>query len=443
MSEIDNIIDLSINRETATVSQAGFGAGNFLSNDARFENRITSYGSLTEVNEDTFAGADTKAFAQQYFGQSIKPTILYVTKKKNDVSEVWDLTFVGDFVALNTINLDINGVAVTETTFTTDQTTTLAAVASNIAGHAAVATAVVTTGRTIRITGASAGLSLLIENIVVAAGASQTTGSVAIIAYADTVGTNVASLQEADTIDSDWFALAAYTRVEADILLLAAYMQGQKKIYAAVTNDADVKNNVADNILKQLKALAYENTFLIMTDNVGTYPEGAAFGKNLPKDPGSITWMFKTFIGIAADTYSSAEIKAVLDDNGNVYTTVGGRAIFREGKMVNGEYIDIVRGAYWMHARIQENVFLTMINADKIPYTNDGVNILRVAVDEVLKRAVTRNILKADPAPTINTPDVRTVSTVNRGNRYYPDMTFAGEFAGAIHKLRAVGTISV
>ena len=443
MSELDNIIDLTITRQTTAVSQAGFGSANFLSNDARFSDRIKTYSGTTEVTEDTLSGADTQAFAAQYFGQNPKPTILYVTKKMNDVAETWVLSFDADFVTSNTIDLKLNGTALTQTVFTTDQATTIALLATNIAADGDVTTATVTDVREITIVASANDLALLFTELVVAAGASQATGTFVATQYGDALGTDVESLTEADTVDSDWFALAAYTRVKADILALGVYMLGKKKIYGAVSNDADVKNKVTDNVLEQLKAFNYENVFLIYTENTGTYPEGAAFGKNLPKDPGSITWKFKTFTGIQADTFSSAVIKSVKDQNGNVYTTVGGQDIFQEGMMVNGEFIDIIRGAYWLHARIQENVYQHLVTVDKVPYTNGGVAQLTAKVDEILLLGVRREVLKADPAPAADSVDVRDQLTADKANRYYPDITFTGEFSGAIHSTKIDGTVSV
>lgn len=443
MSELDNIINLTITRQTTAVSQAGFGSANFLSNDARFSDRIKTYSGTKEVTEDTLAGADTEAFAAQYFGQNPKPTILYVTKKKNDVAETWVLSFDADFVADNTIDLTLNGTALTQTPFTTDHTTTLALLATNIAADADVTTATVTGAREITIVASAVNLALVFTSLVVAAGASQATGTFVATQYGDALGTDVESLEEAEGIDNDWFALAAYTRAKASILALGAYMLGKKKIYGAVSNDADVKNKVADNVLEELKAFNYENVFLIYTENAGTYPEGAAFGKNLPKYAGSITWKFKTFTGIQADVFNSPVIKAVKDQNGNVYTKVGGQDIFQEGMMVNGEFIDTIRGAYWLHARIKENVFQHLGSVDKVPYTNGGVAQLTSKVEEILLLGVRRDVLKADPAPTVNSVDVRDQLQADRANRYYPDITFGGEFSGAIHSTKINGTVSV
>ncbi len=93
------------------------------------------------------------------------------------VQNVSLITFVGDFVTSNVINLKLNGVAMSPVTFTTDTDTTLGLIATAIEAMDDVDTAVIdTSARTILVTMTS-GVVVVISNIVVTAGAGQTTGS--------------------------------------------------------------------------------------------------------------------------------------------------------------------------------------------------------------------------------------------------------------------------
>jgi hypothetical protein len=91
-----------------------------------------------------------------------------------------NLVFAGDLVASNTINLKINGVAITQVTYATSHANTIDLLVAAILAHAAVSAATDpssdSNNRTIAIT-AEDGLDLAITEIVVAAGAGQTTGS--------------------------------------------------------------------------------------------------------------------------------------------------------------------------------------------------------------------------------------------------------------------------
>jgi len=102
------------------------------------------------------------------------------TNSKYELPVVWEvLTFSGDLVTANTINLDVNGVAMSEVTFATDNATTLALIATQLETFAEIETATAVGGSDlINITPATAtNDGVVITDIVVAAGAGQVTGT--------------------------------------------------------------------------------------------------------------------------------------------------------------------------------------------------------------------------------------------------------------------------
>lgn len=94
--------------------------------------------------------------------------------------EVFTITWDGNFVTSNTINGSINGVAISEVTFTSDQATTIAAVAAAIEALDTVDTAEVTDTNEITVTGATKGLDISTNaTFTVAAGAGQADDTIA------------------------------------------------------------------------------------------------------------------------------------------------------------------------------------------------------------------------------------------------------------------------
>lgn len=437
------IIDLQISRETAAVSQAGFGTANFLSFDALFLERIKEYSNYDAVLEDDLVGDDSKAFAQSYFGQDNRPSKLYITRKGKDLPRIQTLDFAGDFVTGNDIDLDINGTPITTVPFDTDHATTLANLATEIQSDASVSTAAVTGSNQITITAQNNDVPLTVTDIVVSSGASQTTGSVTVTQYEDEDLTDVESLTEAATINDDWYAVAAYQQNPAGIKLIAAHVNAQRKIYGVRTEDSDVLTSATTDIASELKALNYDRVFVIFSEDSESYPEGAWLGGLLPKLPGSVTWKFKTLANIAVDSLTDTEKSNALGKNCNTHTTVGGTAITEEGVMASGEFIDNIRSTDWLHARIRENVFQAFVSEDKIPYTDGGVQTVVNRINQILLQGVSRTVLRADPAPTIDAPLVANVPVNTRANRTLPDVTFEAQLAGAIHKVIIRGTVSV
>jgi len=140
---------------------------------------------------------------------------------------------------------------------------------------------------------------------------------------------------------------------------------------------------------------------------------------------------------------NTTEFNNAIGKECNVYTEVGGVDITENGVVVSGEFIDIIRGTDWIQARIEENIFSALVNADKIPYTNAGIDVIKSRTSAILRQAIDNGILAADPAPVVTAPDVADISSTDKANRLLPDVEFTATYAGAIHKVIIQGKISV
>jgi hypothetical protein len=85
-------------------------------------------------------------------------------------------------------------------------------------------------------------------------------------------------------------------------------------------------------------------------------------------------------------------------------------------------------------------VFSELVNAEKIPYTDAGVQVIKAAMDGVLDLAVRRGVLASYES---SAPLVADVPDADKIARTLPDITFDGVLAGAIHKVQVRGTVSV
>lgn len=258
-------------------------------------------------------------------------------------------------------------------------------------------------------------------------------------------------LADVEEFDGDWYCLLLETATQADIEAAAAWIEARRKIFIAKSSDADnFDSAVTTDVLSVLKAAAYDRTATITKKNqVTDHPDAAWAGLILPRDPGSVTWKFKTLAGVTVDSLTPTEKLAVLRNeagtgkNGNTYTRVGGVNITEEGNMASGEFIDVMRGVDFLHARIQERIYFRLVNLPKIPYTNAGVNVVLNEILAVLNTGIAQDILRADPAPTVSAPDVQDIDPIDRANRLLPDIEFAAQLAGAIHKTQIQGVVTI
>ena len=118
------------------------------------------------------------------FGRAVVKGITPGVDVKNIFKSKASLTFDADFVTGNTIDLNVNGVAISQVTFATSHAATFAAVIAAIDALTGIS-AVAGTGREILITVDNAASNITISDVVVAGGASQA-GSTTFYSSVDT-----------------------------------------------------------------------------------------------------------------------------------------------------------------------------------------------------------------------------------------------------------------
>lgn len=242
--------------------------------------------------------------------------------------------------------------------------------------------------------------------------------------------------------NDDWYGLSITDRAQANILAVAAWTEARIKLFFTSTDESDVIDGVASNTLEQLNTLGYDRTIYLWSGEAAAKgPEAGWAGGLLPKPPGSITWKFKEINGIAFDDLTTQQKNNVFGFKGNTYTRIAGVDITEEGTVVSGEFIDVMRGADFIQARLQENIYFRLVNADKIPYTEQGADVIVNEIRAVLRTAVGQGILAPDPEFTVTRPSIADISAIDKGNRCLPDVEFEGTLAGAIHKVKIRGRL--
>lgn len=263
--------------------------------------------------------------------------------------------------------------------------------------------------------------------------------------FAD-IAADLAAIQQVSDI---WYGLSLTNHTDAVILAAAAYIETQEKIYICESAESAILTSATSDILSQLKALEYSRTALVYSSDATQGPSAGWLGGQLPQTPGSSTWKFKQLVGITPDTLTQTQRNNVIGipgqpaKNGNIYETVGGVNITEEGWMVSGQFIDITVGVDWLKSTMQENVFALLVQAPKVPYTDQGVGIIINAIKQTLQQGVANGLIDGSSPIIVSAPQVLDVPLADRQNRLLPDVTFSCRFAGAIHFVQIQGTVSV
>lgn len=239
--------------------------------------------------------------------------------------------------------------------------------------------------------------------------------------------------------DDDWYGLAIKSETEPDINAVAAWTEARIKLFFALTRDAGVIAGTAGHVMQDLNTADYDRTAAFYSGAVITQKLQAAIaGGQLPKTPGSITYKFKQAKGVAADKLTATQIQNIESKKGNHYTTVAGINILQQGTVASGEFIDIIIGADWLTARLQETIYQQLVNLGKVPFTNSGISLIENLMRQVLQQAVNNQFLASF---TIKVPQVSSISLLDKGARFLPNMEFEGVLAGAVHKVAIKGRL--
>jgi hypothetical protein len=381
MADISEIVNVTISRETQAVTRAGFGVALFVDRNFLFTERVREYGSLAAMLGDgVVVGSPAYNAASLYFGQEISPTTLLLGRQ---VPTAMILTPTVQNTAAYTVVVGGAGVADQTITFTSDGTATQAEIATGlvalIEANGIIGSLVTTTDVSDTINIAQTGATLITvkswsDNLIATYSSSETL---------------VSAIQACRDERDDWYGIATYSHLEADILAVAAYIETVHRIYGYSTGAAGVITTGTTDVVAQLKALTRARSFGLYDSEAGsvaqpvattTFGEMGWIGGLFPTDPGAATWMFKTISGIAPDNLTSTQSTNARNKNCNVYETIQGVNLVREGQMASGEYIDIIRGADWLEARMEERIFSRLVNLPKIPFTDHGVAIIESEV---------------------------------------------------------------
>jgi hypothetical protein len=447
LSEIVNVV---ITSEVKAVSRAGFGTLLIVGPNVNVNNRLEYFENATDAVAKVI-GASTleEAMIRDVFAQSPSPTRIAL----GAVQASKTFVFTENSVSGGTFLAYVNGTLYSQAWSSTFDGT-MTALAALIAADVAVDTAVYTTGTNTLVvtpnTGYVAGVTFDFS--------SATGGTPTYVLTCTELAETYSQALDAILLEQpDWYGIVAATRTYAKQVLVADWTETNKKFFIAGSADLNIINQTVSGDTTSIAAYAknqsLERTAVIFTKTAATEaPDAALFGKLLPLDPGTYTAMFKTLASVTVDTLTATQSANALAKYANVYETIGGVNIVREGQVGANEYIDIVIFIDWLTARITESVYAALVSQSKIPYTTVGIMVIKSALEGPLKIGQNRGGI----SPTtfddnkaqiggyyIEAPEFSTISTADKIARTLTDVKFTAFLSGAIHSVVINGVVTL
>lgn len=251
------------------------------------------------------------------------------------------------------------------------------------------------------------------------------------------------ALTSALGLDTGWYGILLDCHSSALITAVAAWAESNGKQFVATTSNTLEITTSAGNIGASLKASAYTRTGMIWHALGREYPAAAWMSRMYATAVGAGTWNFKTLPGVTADTLTPTQIANLATNYTTAYITRASRAITQGGHRCDGDWMDTTRGRDALVNDMQIRVATVLMNSDKVPYDDDGLQMIGNEVLASLNSFTQKgNVFLTPGTPAVNVPAASSVSSTDRQTRVLNSITFSAQYASAVHTVNLNGTLS-
>ncbi|NEZ47783.1 DUF3383 domain-containing protein [Clostridium niameyense] len=247
------------------------------------------------------------------------------------------------------------------------------------------------------------------------------------------------ALNELINEHNNWYRLLCTDITEEKIKILSDWCEKNKKMFYTQVNTTETELQLIDK----------DRTVIGFKKNKERLDAGMA-GLALTRVPGSFTFKFKNIKGLTADSISNSSLQAIKSKNMNAYIRKFdvqdlGTAQLDEGKVASGVYIDQVESRDWIQFRIENEIAKLLMTAEKVPYSDLGIQMIVSAIDVALQDAFKNGVIlgNSDNVPmfqiTYNTLDK--IHIEDRKERKLTGIEFKYVEAGAVHEVYVTGSV--
>jgi hypothetical protein len=456
--QLDKIVQVTIERNTRVPSMKSFSdhlvAAEFspvgITPAFDPEHRVRVFGSMDEI---AAAGFPLDGFvyraAEKQYAQSSHIGNLYVGWKIPSGLNITTGILSAALTTGQAIEWTVNGTQMTEIAFDTEGSSEkcidrMAAELNDEFG--ALFTTKKVDAKTITLYGAAATITVTVSG--------GTPPTMAFTTKAIPPDANwTAALTKMKEQNNDWYAVSVSARQMENQQQCAQWIQANEKLGGLCSGDSTITDEETGDIAAWAKLNNLDHVFVLFHPDakladaavdalspIDPIPEAAYFGKMLTKQPGAATWKFWELQSVPTYELTQGQVSNVEAKNATWYMTTADVPMTSNGQVASGEYIDVIHGLDWLKARIQNLVFTALNNVDKVPYTDEGVQMVVSPLKSALEEAKKNGILASYE---ITFPAVADVSVTDKGRRFLPDIGFTGVLAGAVHSTKIHGVVTL
>lgn len=199
-------------------------------------------------------------------------------------------------------------------------------------------------------------------------------------------------------------------------------------VYGRVTNDSDEKTPAENLYMNVAFAVAW-----------------------LAHESGSETAAFKPLAGVTVSDLGTTDRKTLETASVNFFTAIGNKKVTMVGKVLSGEWCDIIRFRDWLKNDMQVRAVNVFLSLPKVPFTDDGIALIQNAMEASLQSGQDKGgICKTEYDDegnetlgyVVTVPKAASLSDSEKQNRKLSGCTFKARLAGAIHFAELKGTLA-
>lgn len=267
-----------------------------------------------------------------------------------------------------------------------------------------------------------------------------------------------------DTIydaDNDWYwiCIEEGMRDQAYLDGLIEWVQARNKIAIIDTNDAGHQSSTNTTCISARHKGTVDRTATFYHTDEAEYcgfALAAMLGtRNFDDANTAYTGKFKRLLSVTPINLGSAAVQAITGFTpqlgqsetaghmANTYIDIGGRDFVVEGSTLTPNvFIDEIHATDWIIARTEEEALAILLNNDRVPFTDAGMEMIASAARSVMRQATRAGLVADDinpltgvyePAVTVTVPSVFDVPASQRKARIAPAVQVTFRYAGAVH----------
>lgn len=451
---VSDIWNVKIQKSAPPLLVPGFGVLMLLTPNATWGPELTrTYTSSTGVGADFASTTPEFAFAETYFGQGTNaPSSLVIGRMTSGVPT--KTCVIGVAAVANTTVYSFTvwtGGTVQTASYTSDGTATNDEI---VAGLAAAFAALSGTNATATQTGSVGSLTLTLTGNAAGDYFAVGVDDLAKLSYVDnTTDPGIASdLAAIKAENNSWYGIALLFKGQAMPLAAAAYAEANVKYYEAALSDSAIATTAfsgASDLAHALVVATRAKTGIFFHPRDYEFAEAATTGRWFPITPGGDNWIYKSLSGVTPGvgstnkSYSETQVTNLTAKHCRYYDQIvpGTPDVLGDGMVADGEFIDAIRFYDWYIADLGTRLVNAERNAEKIPFTDDGLTIIEGCIAATNAKGIAQGGIAATPRPTIQMVSVEDTDATDKQTRTYNGASTTWTLAGAINKGSVTATV--